>query len=131
MRGASATGGQQRGAGHHGPPPASEGGAHDLAGSGGGATTEREAHELLFARYSATRARYLVGLLRLLVLYSEEGLVRRGWITQQGLDPGLRDLRLAGVAWPLRPAGEQPEGREAVPARDAGAAADDRGLAGT
>ncbi len=61
------------------------------------------------------------------MLYGQDDLVRRGWITQQGLDPGLRDLRLAGVTWPLRPAGEQAEGCEDVPAHDAGEAADDRG----
>ena len=68
---------------------------------GGSTTTEQDAYELLFARYTATRARHLVGVLRLLTLYGAEELIRRGWITPQGLDPSLRDLRLAGITWPL------------------------------
>ena len=61
---------------------------------------ERDAYELLLARYGARRARYLLGALRVLALYGEDEVRRRGLISPGGLK-FIRDaLHLAGVPWP-------------------------------
>ena len=62
--------------------------------------TEREAFEHLVDRYGPVRARHLVGALRVLSLYGEQELLRRRWITREGLESVRRDLHLAGVPWP-------------------------------
>ena len=61
---------------------------------------ERDVCEQLIARFGARRARNLIGALRLLTLYGEGEVLRRGWISREGLKVILRDLRLAGVPWP-------------------------------
>ena len=61
---------------------------------------ERDAFEHLVERYGPTRARHLLGALRVLALYGEHELLRRRWITRTGLEFIRRDLRLAGVPWP-------------------------------
>jgi len=62
---------------------------------------EREAFEHLVDRYGPVRARHLLGGLRVLTPYDERDLLRRRWMTRTALDPLRRDLRLAGVPWPL------------------------------
>ena len=61
---------------------------------------ERDAFEILVARYGAKRARNLLGALRMLTLYGEDEVRRRGWIGPVGLEMIRRDLHLAGVPWP-------------------------------
>ena len=61
---------------------------------------ERETFEILVARYGATRARHLLGALRVLALYGERESLRRGWISPAGLETVRRDLHLADVSWP-------------------------------
>jgi len=62
--------------------------------------TEREAYEQLFAHYGPRRARLLVGVLRLLLLYGEDEVRRRGYLSKPALEQSLRAVRLAGIAWP-------------------------------
>ena len=69
--------------------------------------SERDVCELLVARYGATRARNLLGALRMLARYGEGELRRRRWVGYKGLAMIRRDLHLAGVAWPA-PGDEQP-----------------------
>ncbi len=61
---------------------------------------ERDACEQLVARYGVRRARNLLGALRMLTLYGEDEVRRRGWISRESLASIRRDLRLAGVPWP-------------------------------
>ena len=61
---------------------------------------ERDAFEILVARYGAKRARNLLGALRMLMLYGEDEVRRRRWIGPKGLEMIRRDLHLAGVPWP-------------------------------
>ena len=56
-------------------------------------------------RYGPVRARHLLGVVRMLTLYSEDEVRRRGWISPEGLKAIRRDLQLAGVPWPS-PGGE-------------------------
>ncbi len=67
---------------------------------------ERETFEHLVGRYGPRRARNLLGALRLLTLYGEGEVRRRGWIGDRGLEAIRRDLHLAGVPWPS-PGGER------------------------
>ena len=62
---------------------------------------ERVLCELLVAHYRPHQARHLLGTVRMLILYGEEAVVRRGWISREGLKTIRRDLHLAGVPWPL------------------------------
>ena len=71
---------------------------------------EREACERLVARYGPRRACTLIGARQLLALYGPDGLVRRGWISQEQLAVVERDLRRAGTPW--SPAGEDREATE-------------------
>ena len=50
---------------------------------------ERETFEHLVARYGATRARHLLGALRLLTLYEEGEVRRRGWIVDELAADGI------------------------------------------
>ena len=61
---------------------------------------ERDTCEVLVARYGPRRARSLLGALCMLALYGERELLRRGWISDRGLETMRRDLHLAGVPWP-------------------------------
>ena len=61
---------------------------------------ERDAYEQVMSTFGAQRGRHLVGVLRLLALYGEAEVRRRGWISREGLAMVRRDLRLAGVPWP-------------------------------
>ena len=61
---------------------------------------ERDAFEQVMARFAAKHGRHLVGTLRLVTLYGEGAVLRRGWISPDGLRRIRRDLRLAGVPWP-------------------------------
>ena len=61
---------------------------------------ERETYEHLVDRYGPVRARHLLGALRLLTLYEEGEVRRRGWISREGLEAMRRDLHLADVPWP-------------------------------
>ena len=57
---------------------------------------ERDACEQLIARYGARRARHLLGALRMLALYGEAEVQRRGLISPETLKATRRDLQLAG-----------------------------------
>jgi hypothetical protein len=61
---------------------------------------ERDSCEQLVARYGATRARNLLGALRMVALYGEDEVRRRRWIGRTGLEMARRDVHLAGVSWP-------------------------------
>ena len=61
---------------------------------------EREVFEQLVDRYGPVRARHLLGALRVLALYGEDEVRRRGWIRRESLETIRRDLHLAGVPWP-------------------------------
>jgi hypothetical protein len=61
-------------------------------------------------RYGAQRARTLVGPLRMVALFGEDEVRRRGWLSASGLGTVRRALRLAGVPRPA-PGDE----REATP----------------
>ncbi len=60
---------------------------------------EREAFEHLVDRYRPVRARHLLGALRVLALYGEDEVRRRGLIGPETLKAIRRDLHLAGVPW--------------------------------
>jgi hypothetical protein len=61
---------------------------------------ERDVCELLVERYGAQRARHLIGALRLLALFGEAEVRRRGWVSASGMAALRRDLDLAGIPWP-------------------------------
>jgi hypothetical protein len=61
---------------------------------------ERDVCEQLVERYGPLRARTLFGALRMLTLFGEDEVRRRGWLSASGLETIRRDLHLAGVPWP-------------------------------
>ena len=61
---------------------------------------ERDACDLLIAHHGARRARYILGALRMLALYGEDEVRRRGLISPGGLELIRRAVDHAGVPWP-------------------------------